>query len=81
MAGKTIVPGLVDVHAHGAQGIEEIIPRQNWEQYSNLSFGVTTIHDPSNDTSTIFAAGELQRAGSILTPRICSTGTILYGAS
>ncbi len=78
--GKTIIPGLVDAHAHGAQGRNEIIPRQNWTQYSNLAFGVTTIHDPSNDTSEIFSASEMQRAGMIVTPRIYSTGTILYGA-
>jgi hypothetical protein len=49
-------------------------------QYSNLAFGVTTIHDPSNDTTEVFAAAELQRDGSIVAPRIYSTGTILYGA-
>lgn len=79
-SGKTIVPGLVDAHAHGAQGRNEIIPDQNWMQYSNLAFGVTTIHDPSNDTTEIFAASELQRTGDIVAPRIYSTGTILYGA-
>ncbi|MCU7554511.1 amidohydrolase family protein [Alteromonas sp. ASW11-19] len=79
-SGKTIVPGLVDTHAHGAQGRNEIIPNQNWSQYSNLAFGVTTIHDPSNDTTEIFAASELQRAGDIVAPRIYSTGKILYGA-
>ncbi|MFV0388004.1 MAG: amidohydrolase family protein [Pyrinomonadaceae bacterium] len=79
-SGKTIIPGLVDAHAHGAQGMNEIIPRQNWLMYSALSFGVTTIHDPSNDTSQIFSAAEMQRAGMIVTPRIYSTGTILYGA-
>lgn len=78
--GKSIIPGLIDAHAHGSQGRNEIIPHQNWGQYSNLSFGVTTIHDPSNDTTEILAAAELQRAGSILAPRIYSTGTILYGA-
>ena len=78
--GKTIIPGLIDVHAHGAQGNNEVIPEQNWMQYSNLAFGITTIHDPSNDTSEIFAASELQRAGMIVAPRIFSTGTILYGA-
>jgi hypothetical protein len=57
-----------------------IVPRQNWTQYANLAFGVTTIHDPSNETSSIFAAAELQRAGGIVAPRIFSTGTILYGA-
>ena len=80
VAGKTIIPGLVDVHAHGAMARSEIIPEQNWQQYSNLAFGVTTVHDPSNDTSSIFAAAELQRAGGIVGPRIFSTGTILYGA-
>jgi Tol biopolymer transport system component/imidazolonepropionase-like amidohydrolase len=78
--GKTIIPGLVDTHAHGSLGVNEIIPQQNWSQYANLAFGVTTIHDPSNDTSEIFSAAELQRLGEIVAPRIFSTGTILYGA-
>ena len=78
--GKTIIPGLIDAHAHGSQGSNEIIPQQNWGMYSMLAFGVTTIHDPSNDTSEIFAASELQRSGKIVAPRIYSTGTILYGA-
>lgn len=79
-SGKTIIPGLIDAHAHGSQGTQQIIPDQNWSQYSNLAFGVTTIHDPSNDTREIMAAAELQRAGLRVAPRIYSTGTILYGA-
>ncbi|WP_226664026.1 amidohydrolase family protein [Microbulbifer aggregans] len=80
VTGKTVLPGLVDAHAHGAQGREEIIPQQNWNLYSSLAFGVTTIHDPSNDSSEIFSAAEMQKAGIIDGPRIFSTGTILYGA-
>ncbi len=80
VSGRTIIPGLLDVHAHGPMAREEIIPEQNRIQYSNLAFGVTTIHDPSNDTSSVFAAAEMQRAGLIVGPRIYSTGTILYGA-
>jgi imidazolonepropionase-like amidohydrolase/Tol biopolymer transport system component len=80
VAGKTILPGLVDVHWHGALATEEITPQQNWELYAALTFGVTTIHDPSNDTSEIFAASEMQKAGMIVGPRVYSTGTILYGA-
>ncbi len=79
--GKTLMPGLFDAHAHGAQGEDEIIPQQNWKLYSSLSFGVTAIHDPSNDTTEIFAASEQQKAGNIAGPRIFSTGTILYGAN
>lgn len=80
LAGKTIVPGFVDVHAHGALAMDGITPEQNWMQCANLAFGVTTVHDPSNDTESIFTAAELQRAGKLLAPRIFSTGTILYGA-
>jgi imidazolonepropionase-like amidohydrolase/Tol biopolymer transport system component len=78
--GKTIIPGLIDVHWHGGIGEDEIIPEQSWVNLASLAFGVTTIHDPSNDTSEIFAASEMARAGKIVAPRIFSTGTILYGA-
>jgi len=78
--GLFVTPGFVDVHAHGSFASDGILPEQNWVQLSNLSFGVTTIHDPSNQTTSVFAASELQRAGKLLAPRIYSTGTILYGA-
>ncbi len=81
VSGKVIVPGLIDAHAHGGLASYEMTPQQNWMQYSNLAFGVTTIHDPSNDTSEIFAHAELQRTGQVLGPRTYSTGTILYGAN
>ncbi len=80
VTGKVVMPGLVDVHWHGAFGTDEIIPQQSWVNYASLAFGVTTLHDPSNDTSEVFAAAELQRTGRIVAPRIFSTGTILYGA-
>ena len=80
VAGKTIMPGIVDVHWHGAMGADEIIPQQSWVNYAALAFGVTTLHDPSNNSSEIFTSAEMQRAGEILGPHIFSTGTILYGA-
>jgi imidazolonepropionase-like amidohydrolase/Tol biopolymer transport system component len=80
VAGKTIMPGLIDVHWHGSMGSDQIIPQRSWINYAALSFGVTTLHDPSNDSAEIFAASELAKAGDILAPRIFSTGTILYGA-
>ncbi|HVS13968.1 MAG TPA: amidohydrolase family protein [Thermoanaerobaculia bacterium] len=81
ISGKVVMPGLIDVHYHGGQGVAEIVPERSWEAYAALAFGVTTIHDPSNDTSTFFAASEMQRAGLIVAPRLFSTGTILYGAA
>jgi len=79
--GQTVLPGFIDAHAHGAQGTSGIIPQQNWVDHARLGFGVTTIHDPSNHTTTIFAASELAKAGLVTSPRTFSTGTILYGAT
>jgi imidazolonepropionase-like amidohydrolase/Tol biopolymer transport system component len=80
VTGKTIIPGLVDAHAHGPQGEDDLIPQQNWSSIVNLAMGTTTIHDPSASASEIFVASEMQRAGKILAPRIFSTGEIIYGA-
>ncbi|HVG25325.1 MAG TPA: amidohydrolase family protein [Thermoanaerobaculia bacterium] len=80
VAGKTIMPGIVDVHWHGSMGSDQLIPQQNWINFASLGFGVTTIHDPSNDSAEIFTASEMAKAGGIVAPRIFSTGTILYGA-
>jgi len=80
LAGRTILPGLIDAHAHGAQASDDIIPQQNWRSHATLAFGVTTVIDPSNDSTEIFAAAEYQRAGVIVAPRIYSTGRVVYGA-
>jgi imidazolonepropionase-like amidohydrolase/Tol biopolymer transport system component len=78
--GKTLMPGLIDVHAHGPYSNESIIPQHNWHLYASLAFGVTTQHDPSSDSQTVFSTSELLKAGRIKGPRLFSTGTILYGA-
>ena len=80
LAGATVIPGLVDAHWHGAFGSDLWIPEENWQLFANLAYGVTTAHDPSNDSREVFAAADLQKAGKIVAPRIFSTGTILYGA-
>jgi Tol biopolymer transport system component/imidazolonepropionase-like amidohydrolase len=79
--GGVVTPGIIDVHAHGPQAENGFTPQNNWSAHANLAFGVTTIHDPSNDTEAIFAASELAKAGRIIAPRTYSTGTILYGAT
>jgi imidazolonepropionase-like amidohydrolase/Tol biopolymer transport system component len=80
MTGKTIIPGLIDAHAHGPQGDDDIIPNLNWSALAHLSLGVTTVFDPSNAASEAFVSEEMQRAGLILGPRTFSTGEIVYGA-
>lgn len=78
--GKTIMPGMIDAHAHGPYGRGNVIPEQNYNALAHLALGVTTVHNPSSSAAQVFAAAEYQRAGKILAPRIFSTGNIVYGA-
>jgi imidazolonepropionase-like amidohydrolase/Tol biopolymer transport system component len=80
VAGRWIMPGIVDVHAHTGTGSSGITPQSHWPFQANLAFGVTTMHDPSSNTEMVFSASELVKAGEVLGPRVFSTGTILYGA-
>ncbi|MDX1942323.1 MAG: amidohydrolase family protein [Saprospiraceae bacterium] len=78
--GKTIMPGIVDAHAHIGNFRYGLSPQQQWHYFANLAYGVTTAHDPSTNTEMVFAAAELIKAGNTVGPRLFSTGTILYGA-
>jgi imidazolonepropionase-like amidohydrolase/Tol biopolymer transport system component len=80
MKDKTIIPGLIDVHAHMGYDTLDIIPERQWPYYANLAFGVTTTHDPSAATQSVFARSEMVKAGVTTGPRVFSTGYILYGA-
>ncbi|RYY62789.1 MAG: amidohydrolase [Chitinophagaceae bacterium] len=78
--GQTITPGFIDAHAHGGHFRGGVLPQKHWPYYANLAYGVTTMHDPSANSETVFAQSEMVRAGLMTGPRIFSTGTILYGA-
>jgi imidazolonepropionase-like amidohydrolase/Tol biopolymer transport system component len=80
VTGRYLMPGIVDVHAHVGVGSAGISPQTNWELLVNLAYGVTTLHDPSNDTEAVFTSSELLKAGLMTGPRLFSTGRILYGA-
>ncbi|NAS29413.1 amidohydrolase family protein [Flavobacteriaceae bacterium R38] len=78
--GKTIMPGIVDAHAHIGAFRYGLTTKKHWPFYANLAFGVTTAHDPSAHTETVFALSEMVKSGDMVGPRLLSTGFILYGA-
>ncbi len=80
VSGKTIVPGLIDVHAHMHFSALDVLPGQHWQYFANLAYGVTTVHDPSAFSENVFAFAELVETGQMWGPRVFSTGQILYGA-
>ncbi len=80
LKGKTIMPGMVDVHAHVGDFRYGLSPQKSWYYYANLAYGVTTSHDPSSNSEMVFSHSEMIRTGQMTGPRLYSTGTILYGA-
>ncbi|MCH8331097.1 MAG: amidohydrolase family protein, partial [Bacteroidetes bacterium] len=78
--GKTIMPGIIDVHAHLGAFRFGLSPQKHWQYYTNLAYGVTTTHDPSSNTEMALSQAEMVKAGKMIGPRIYTTGTILYGA-
>ena len=78
VAGKTILPGFVDTHSHmwPSWGIHR---SQVWIYMANLAYGVTTTRDPQTSTTDVLTYGDLVTAGSMLGPRIYSTGPGVFG--
>jgi Tol biopolymer transport system component len=72
-SGKTIIPGLVDIHSHmwPTWGIHET---QVWKYLINLAYGVTTTRDPQTGTTDILTYADEVETGELLGPRIYSTG-------
>ncbi len=79
MSGKTILPGLVDIHAHTwvAWGVH----RSQVSQFlAQLAYGVTTQRDPQTSTEDILAYSDLMEAGQLIGPRLYSTGPGVFSA-
>ena len=73
VSGKTIIPGFVDTHAHmwPSWGIHK---NQAWVYAANLAYGVTTTRDPQTATTDVLTYSDMVEAGSMVGPRVYSTG-------
>ncbi|MCA8941867.1 MAG: PD40 domain-containing protein, partial [Planctomycetes bacterium] len=56
VTGQVVLPGFLEAHGHGPMATQGLTPQRNWVNYVRLAFGVTTVHDPSNDTAAIFSS-------------------------
>ncbi|GEM_PF-209087 len=79
VAGKTIIPGLVDMHAHNLHGVGGVIERHREESARYLTYGVTTVLDPATESDPAFPIAELIEAGEIIGPRTYSAGDPVIG--
>jgi len=77
VSGKTIMPGLVDIHAHAwvAWGVH----REQVSQFmAQLAYGVTTQRDPQTSSEDILAYSDLMETGELIGPRLFSTGPGIF---
>ncbi len=79
--GATIMPGIVDVHAHYFGVQRGILDMQNWTFLANLAYGVTTGRDPQTGTNDMFAYQDLVDVGEMIGPRAFSTGPGVFAAT
>ncbi|MEP7380901.1 MAG: amidohydrolase family protein [Gemmatimonadota bacterium] len=79
VAGKTILPGYVDVHAHmwAPWGVHR---KQVWEYLANMAYGVTATRDPQTMTPDVITYADEVATGDILGPRILSTARGIFAA-
>jgi Tol biopolymer transport system component len=78
-AGKTIIPGFVDMHSHHQREHRGYRPLRDYEMAMYLAYGVTAALDNSMWSNNIFPSAELVDAGLMIGPRTYSTGDPLYG--
>ena len=72
--GMTLMPGIVDTHAHYNTGREGgLIPPNDVMGSIYLAYGIITAQDPAANGHVAFARSELIDAGEIIGPRTLST--------
>lgn len=69
LKGKTIIPGLIDVHDHISNEPNGVMTLRRPASLLDLSYGVTTIVDPATTSRTLFPIAEATDAGRMLGPR------------
>src|SRR6185503_17324093 len=77
LKGKTVMPGLVDVHAHTwvAWGVHRAQVSQFLAQFA---FGVTTQRDPQTSSEDALTYQDLMDVGQLVGPRLYSTGPGIF---
>src|SRR5258706_309387 len=69
LVGKTVIPGLIDAHAHV----------ERWAAGRYVAWGVTTVRDLHGASDTVLALRNALNLGSIVGPRRCSAGAMIDG--
>jgi imidazolonepropionase-like amidohydrolase len=72
LAGRWIIPGLIDAHTH-------LAPAASWAPSRYLAWGVTTIRDVHGSLNTILNLRRRANQGPNIYPRVYSAGAMIDG--
>lgn len=78
VGGKTIMPGLIDVHAHISDLPGDLLVSSDYGLLSNLAHGVTTIREPSSRGERGYAYSDLIESGLMMGPRMYSAEALIF---
>jgi Tol biopolymer transport system component len=76
--GKTIMPGLIDLHSHHHTLHRGVAPLRNYEAAVYLAYGVTSTLDPASWSQDVFPEAEAIEAGFAIGPRTFTTGDVFH---
>lgn len=82
VSGKTLMPGLVDMHGHinncyyTSSGL---MPQKQQSRYADLAYGVTTNYDPYTSELPSYSQSEMTLSGDMVGPRAIESGFIAFG--
>lgn len=79
VTGKTIMPGLIDAHAHLWDLPRGLLDANHGEALVYLAFGITTARDPAHGGDQNFAYAELIDAGEMAGPRMFGAESLMIG--
>ena len=77
VSGSTIIPGLIDLHAHHTAEVSGVISQHRPASALALAYGVTTVVDPAGEPFSSYALGEMIAAGALVGPRTFTSGSIV----
>lgn len=81
ISGKTVMPGIVDVHTHFLRTFEvEATAPITRDMFATLAYGVTTVFDPSGPTIDASVRSENSQSDEFTGPTYYGAGLPLLGA-
>ena len=79
VAGKFIVPGFIDTHAHWEFRTGDVLEPQNWTLTANLAYGVTAGLDVQTSTKDYLAYRDFVDTGQSVGQRAFMTARGIFG--